>query len=211
MQKTDKELMQDPPRKVVLMYQAVVDMVNEGADVNNMKVADITTRAGIGKGTAYEYFSTKEEIITRALLYEMMKSIGFMESVAYSEEGFERKVYRLLDYGAEHYHKGRTIFQILKIMFGSYDSSETLKEQFWMLKEGNVCKQFKVLQQVIMEAGVKENILKENDLEKQRIVVNSQLVSFLMCVSSIQRGETNMSLEDVKHFIYGNIIKLLGN
>lgn len=211
MHRTDRDLMQDPPRKVVLMYQAVVDMVNEGVDVNNMKVADITARAGIGKGTAYEYFSTKEEIITRALLYEMMKCIDFTEAVAYNEEGFERKVDRLLDYGAEHFHKGRTIFQILKIMFGSYDISETLKEQFWMLKEENVCKQFKVLQQVIMEAGVKENILKENDLEKQRIVVNSQLVSFLMCVSSMQRGETNMSIEEVKHFIYENIVKLLGN
>lgn len=211
MQKTDRELMQDPPRKVVLMYQAVVDMVNEGLDVNNMKVADITTRAGIGKGTAYEYFSTKEEIITRALLYEMMKSIDFMESVAYNEEGFKEKVYRLLDYGAEHFHKGRTIFQILKIIFGAYDISEALKEQFWMLKEENVCRQFLVLQQVIIETGVKENILKEHDLEKQRIVVNSQLVSFLMCVSSMQRGEMDMSMEDVKHFIYGNIIKLLGN
>lgn len=60
MHRTDRDLMQDPPRKVVLMYQAVVDMVNEGVDVNNMKVADITARAGIGKGTAYEYFSTKE-------------------------------------------------------------------------------------------------------------------------------------------------------
>ena len=41
------------PQKVEMMFQAVIDMLNEGIDINTMKVQDITNRAGIGKGTAY--------------------------------------------------------------------------------------------------------------------------------------------------------------
>ena len=210
MPRTDKDLMKNPPLKVILIYQAVIDMINEGADINHIKVADLTKRAGIGKGTAYEYFSTKEEIITRALLYELMKSMAYVEQVAYNEEPFQNKIEMLLDYGIEHYHRGRTLFQIGKIVFGSFEISEPLKEQFCTLREENVCKQFLVLQKVIIQAGVRENILKESDPMRQSMVVNSQMISFLLGIKTIQKGESDMSIQELKHFIYENIVKLLG-
>lgn len=210
MQKPEKDLMNNPPEKVILMYQSVVDLINEGTDINNIKVADITKRAGIGKGTAYEYFSTKEEIITKALLYEMTKSMMFMREVAYSEVSFEQKIKKLLDYGAEHYHEGRTFFQLLKIVSGAYDISDSLKQEFWKMKEENICKQFLVLQDVVIETGVKENIIKESDTMRQRTVVNSQIIAFLLCLAHSQKNDTGMTPEEIKQFIYESIIKLLG-
>lgn len=65
----EQKLIHDPSQKVLAMYQAVIEFINEGCDINTLKVADITGRAGIGKGTAYEYFSSKEEIISSAILY----------------------------------------------------------------------------------------------------------------------------------------------
>ena len=50
----EQKLICNPPKKVLAMYGAVIDLINEGCDINTLKVADITTRAGIGKGTAYE-------------------------------------------------------------------------------------------------------------------------------------------------------------
>lgn len=44
------------PEKVRLLYEAVLAMVTDGWDINRMKVSDITAQAGIGKGTAYEFF-----------------------------------------------------------------------------------------------------------------------------------------------------------
>ena len=46
------------PSKVLLMYQAVLQFMEEGADVASIRVSSITERAGIGKGTAYEYFDS---------------------------------------------------------------------------------------------------------------------------------------------------------
>lgn len=54
----EQKLIHDPPQKVLALYQAVIEFINEGCDINTLKVADITGRAGIGKGTAYEYFSS---------------------------------------------------------------------------------------------------------------------------------------------------------
>lgn len=51
------------------IYQAVLALFEEGADVNSLTVSEITRRAGIGKGTAYEYFSGKEEMIAKAFFY----------------------------------------------------------------------------------------------------------------------------------------------
>ena len=55
------------PPKAKQMYQAVLEMISEGDDVGVITVSGITTRAGIGKGTAYEYFKSKEELIGKAL------------------------------------------------------------------------------------------------------------------------------------------------
>ena len=54
----DKKELQN---KVILMYEAVISLIEEGKDINSIKVVDITSRAGIGKGTAYEYFKSNEE------------------------------------------------------------------------------------------------------------------------------------------------------
>lgn len=56
-----------PKEKAI--YQAVLTLFEEGADLNSLTVAEITGKAGIGKGTAYEYFSDKEEMIAKALFY----------------------------------------------------------------------------------------------------------------------------------------------
>ena len=63
----DKEL----APKVMALYGAVIALLREGADLNNVTVAEIAAKAGIGKGTIYEYFSNKEEMIAEALFYKL--------------------------------------------------------------------------------------------------------------------------------------------
>lgn len=58
-----------PKEKAV--YKAVIELFTEGADLNSLTVSEITAKAGIGKGTAYEYFSDKEEMIAKAFFYNI--------------------------------------------------------------------------------------------------------------------------------------------
>ena len=38
----EQKLIHDPSQKVLAMYQAVIEFINEGCDINTLKVADIT-------------------------------------------------------------------------------------------------------------------------------------------------------------------------
>lgn len=55
--------------KEIAIFQAVLELFREGAEISSLTVAEITGRAGIGKGTAYEYFSDKDEMIAKAIFY----------------------------------------------------------------------------------------------------------------------------------------------
>ena len=80
--------------KELLMYKAVIEMVQENYDINSIKVSDITSRAGIGKGTAYEYFGSKEEIIVKALFYDTYVHILNVEKIMKSDKKFKEKYYQ---------------------------------------------------------------------------------------------------------------------
>lgn len=79
--------------KVEALYKAVMELLLEGKEIRNMKVSEITQRAGIGKGTAYEYFKSREELLIHALDYfqkswtdsiqeEVSRRCGFMEKIS---------------------------------------------------------------------------------------------------------------------------------
>ena len=51
------------------IYQAALGLIAQGASPAAMKVQDIAQAAGIGKGTVYEYFTSKEEILRGMALY----------------------------------------------------------------------------------------------------------------------------------------------
>ncbi|MCM1145163.1 MAG: TetR/AcrR family transcriptional regulator [Blautia sp.] len=80
--------------KEMAIYKAVLELYEEGADLNSITVADITKKAGIGKGTAYEYFSDKEEMIAKALFYNGEK---FCEQV-YEGIRKEKSLYDKFNY-----------------------------------------------------------------------------------------------------------------
>ena len=66
---TGMEAVSETPEKVLLMYEAVHKLVGEGVILTDLKVSAITEQAGIGKGTAYEYFETKEELLACAFIF----------------------------------------------------------------------------------------------------------------------------------------------
>ena len=66
-----QELEKQYPPKVKAMYEAVLELFASGRELGTLKVSEITAKAGIGKGTAYEYFSDKEEMIGRAICYNV--------------------------------------------------------------------------------------------------------------------------------------------
>ena len=51
------------------LYAAALHLIEQGCDPKAMKVQQIAEAAGIGKGTVYEYFTSKNEILHGMTLY----------------------------------------------------------------------------------------------------------------------------------------------
>jgi len=94
---TGKEPETEIPEKVKAMFNAVIQMLHEEADLSNCKVSDITQKAGIGKGTAYEYFESKDDIIVAAVLFTMNKVEKWLEKTILTKETFAEQMKALLD------------------------------------------------------------------------------------------------------------------
>ena len=85
------------PPKVLAMYRAVMELINEGVEIADMKVFTITDRAGIGKGTAYEYFESKDEIVACAVVYCMQRIFQHINEELAKKETFMDQFDLLMD------------------------------------------------------------------------------------------------------------------
>lgn len=110
------------------IYQAVLALFEEGADINSLTVSEITKRAGIGKGTAYEYFSGKEEMIAKAFFYN---GEVFCRQLYEGMRG-EKDLYHKVDYVllAMERQVARTdcIFRLIHMLSDNSSVSKWVKE-----------------------------------------------------------------------------------
>lgn len=79
--------------KEIAAFRGLLQLAAGGKHFSNIKVQDIATAAGIGKGTLYEYFSSKEEILSCTMLYTLQQFADWMEQ----QMTREQSVYDMLD------------------------------------------------------------------------------------------------------------------
>jgi Transcriptional regulator len=69
--------------KEIAVFDGLVELLKQGKSLYKIKVSEIAKAANIGKGTIYDYFSSKEEAIYLALLYylnnEMTRIVSEIE------------------------------------------------------------------------------------------------------------------------------------
>lgn len=198
--------------KELLMYQAVVDLVEEDYNINNIKVSDITKRAGIGKGTAYEYFSSKEEIIIKALLYNTYVNIRKVERVLKQELTFQEKYYRLLDFLERYLHQTKAVGNLLKMLMGSYDVNDNFKTEMDKLHQVGACPLNYVEKMIdsFMSQGLQEGVFTEKNMIIRRSTFATQITGYVYCIiNGFYQG--GMTREEARDLSYNGIVKLLNS
>lgn len=81
------------PKEIKILDAAAALIAENSAAVGSLKVADIALRAGIGKGTVYEYFSSKEEILREAIVRFVTVRVEEEWEKAFSKPTFKECVY----------------------------------------------------------------------------------------------------------------------
>ncbi len=198
----------EPSEKVQKMYEAISDLVQEKRDIATLKVSDITSRAGIGKGTAYEYFSSKEEIIVHAGLWLCFQQNQEMTKKLECFDGFQEKFMFLLEWMGSHKEQNDLIMKAIRGSF--HGCCNQIHE---LLPEGLIKKvKDYVTQQLncLFDQGCEEGIITQRDVEKRMIVFFGTMMQYGFGLTDCNGlCMSGMSIEEHKQFTYECLVKAL--
>ncbi|MDR0221536.1 MAG: TetR/AcrR family transcriptional regulator [Lachnospiraceae bacterium] len=102
--------------KVEALFLAVDALLSEGGDINHLTVAQIAERAGIGKGTVYEYFLSKEELLGAAIVYRISAICQKVRGEMKKADDLESMIYCLLDAIDHKVSEKATLLKVVNII-----------------------------------------------------------------------------------------------
>ena len=170
--------------KVIAMYESVLDLLDKGTDLTVMKVSDITRHAGIGKGTAYEYFDCKEDIIAGAIVYDMERMVTSIKKKYEILTDFTSRVNASFDWIMEGMN-GQNAFSRFIYYSSQYD---VIGKAIIKNVKNKKAEDFSpvVLLRQLCENGREEGKIRE-DLkpDEAAMMLIGNMVTLIMCISHI--------------------------
>lgn len=197
--------------KVIALYDAVRALSQGGADLTQLKVSEIAAKAGIGKGTTYEYFKSREELIVKAVLYNIYQHIQVIERRLERKNGFQQKVYVILDTLFELGGDDKNLFQRLMPFFYDIGSFPVrFREEFKKYAPG--MKAVKRIGNALLEDAVEEGIFQEG---LEPFYVQAALLTIIVDYaifrqqSKCQEIRHGLTDEEVRQRLYENLVYAL--
>ena len=202
----------NPPKKARLMFEAVIGYVHEKIDPGSLTVQDITARAGVGKGTAYEYFSSKEELIALALFFDYGLRILELQELLEKKKNFEEKMLGLLDWLHDNKSYHMTFVKMIQISAGDEGVCQMLQTRIpqdvfdgmhsYLMEEGDA----------LMEEGYEQGYFAETDKVKRRLALAGMVVNLVLTLHGDEKTESSffiMDYKDMRQYAYTTLIKTL--
>lgn len=84
--------------KETAIFDGIMKLLQNGERLYAIKVQQIADAAGMGKGTLYEYFASREAILANALIYFMWGEIQALEVEVEKQKTFISKFEAALDF-----------------------------------------------------------------------------------------------------------------
>ena len=193
--------------KVLAMYRAVWQLLDEGRDLHKLKVSDITECAGIGKGTAYEYFRSKEEIVSKAMHYNCLLQFHMLRERVAEQENYKTALQICFDWLSETCDSRKLILQVLKQTGDlSKKAGCTCESE---KKNGVYAVMMEILVHLVQLGRREKFVRSEISDQMATLQILSQFLGFFVyqtAVTSLKKSEISMT----KEFLCDNIMKSLG-
>ncbi len=204
---TGFEPKEEIPEKVLLLYRGVMELVLEGVDVRTLKVSDITRKAGIGKGTAYDYFDTREEIIVSAILHFMVCIQEEAEAQLAQRTGFFERMEYLLELLEEKMAERECFLHFIHLLTDTSICGLKLQERIREAGQEDYTL-VSMLKNMIRE-GVENGELRADIPEGYLCyTVGSQLVCFMASISFPEIGR--ITVQELKPYILSQLRESCG-
>ena len=180
-----------PKEKAI--YEAIIELFSQGADLSTLTVAEITAKAGIGKGTAYEYFSDKEEMIAKAIFYHVEQFCHILYSDMKQRNGLNDKINYALQIVEKEMQECNCVFRLIHAMTDNSMLGKRMQEfEEAQTIHGFIIKDI-VRQMIIDECG-ENKVPSEEKVEYLVMTLLSKVVCYSMMLRKSNLQEENQRL-----------------
>lgn len=204
---TGFESKEEIPVKVQQLYRGVMELILEGVDVRTLKVSDITQKAGIGKGTAYDYFDTREEIIVSAILHTMVCIQEEVEAELALRTGFFDRMEYLLEVLEEKMAERECFLHFIHLLTDTSICGLKLQERLRETGHENYTLVSMLINMI--QEGVESGELRADlPMGYLSYAVGSQIICFMVSVSFPDIGK--ITAEELKPYILNQMRESYG-
>ncbi|MCH5341892.1 MAG: TetR/AcrR family transcriptional regulator [Acetatifactor sp.] len=193
------------PPKVLKLYEAVSQLVEEGADPGMLRVSTITDRAGIGKGTAYEYFDSKDEIVIYAVVYQMQTAMVELAKGLLERKTFREQMNYLLDEVTAQEGRQNSFLKLVHLLT---DNSE-FSRQVQGIMASAAHEKYRLIQlfRNLLGAAVERGELRKDlPLDYMVFSMGGRVLAYMIAVSE---GGLQIELSRMRELVYDGILSEL--
>ncbi|MFZ7119629.1 MAG: TetR/AcrR family transcriptional regulator [Eubacteriaceae bacterium] len=193
--------------KEIAILDGMLSLIKNGENLHEITVSEIAKSAGVGKGTIYEYFKSKEEVFSKAILFSLSNEVLQFVRRINEKKGFKARYYEVLKIIEENMENVFSSFHIF-LSFGTFyqvrkyifeDSSDLDKYSNPLEKE---------MDNLLISGYEDEIIQKVQDDYYRRMVLKSSFCAFADYLT-MKRYFNQVSIEVAKDYSYKMLIKSL--
>ena len=198
-----------PKSKKEKIFDAVFDTVLAGAAISSITVSEIAKRAGIGKGSVYMYFASKEQMMAEAVKYFVESTMERLWAFDIDEnKGFAEVMKEFL-------HGHIAVMQKYSKMFYSTVSTEYFPQLTPDLKKilGDVMQALREKYQAklskMLELGAREGIIAKTHTPFEVLVVSQMFFSTAGHFAQKEIPLVSSDVDEYVSLVYDMAVKML--
>jgi AcrR family transcriptional regulator len=188
--------------KEIAIFEGVRQLMAQQTNMAQVTASDIAQAAGIGKGTLYNYFETKEDIIAETIFYVIEMQLGEVSKAISKETGFEEKLRAAFTLVGEFCQRRDSQIQLA---LAGMDNQLPAMEKY-MPRVKLLFEQIEAMYCELVELGIREGVIASYGMDYAIYVLRSVMMGFCqpLCCS-----EATISREQHREWAYQMMIKAL--
>ena len=191
------------------ILKAVISLSNFCHSPGEMTISAVAEHAGVGKGTVYEYFQSKEEMIFEAMRYFVSTRLGAFIHTPF-QNGFREGFWEIIEKVKELYRQNRSFFQIIFLTGHQKEYTDAVSTQRVAAQRDEMFREMAGMLSRLVEVGRAEGIITadpdEKDVVFAFVCIASALCGVIPQSTGVFKGESE---DDEFNFFYQKFVKLL--
>lgn len=193
--------------KEIAIFNGIIALMEKGINPYSIKVSDIAKAANIGKGTIYDYFTSKEEAISQAILFGIRNEIENVYLRVKDKDNFKDKFYEILYIIDECIDSNIYIFRVLLSDGGIQKFYEYLSDYKHDLSQ--YISRINYIFDHILDTGYKEKIIGRVENSYYRYMAISSAIMGFSQYFGHRNLSHEISIEEAMAASYKLLIKAL--